>query len=87
MARYHLLHLGVHRFREFRFLFQHSEIKGGEQRLIDLPEALVAKFQGHIRWLKEKMLAEGKPVDLPFPGITERIVQGGFRWACLAAKL
>lgn len=65
----------------------HGVPKGGEQRLIDLPEALVAKLQGHIRWLKEKMLAEGKPVDLLFPGITERIVQGGFRRACLAARL
>lgn len=65
----------------------HGVPKGGEQRLIDLPEALITKLQGHIKWLKEKMLAEGKPVDLLFPGITERIVQGALRRACLAARM
>ncbi|MCK8600155.1 tyrosine-type recombinase/integrase [Desulfoferrobacter suflitae] len=61
--------------------------KSGEERLIDLPESLIIKLQAHIRRLKEKMFAEGKPVGYLFPGLTEGIVQRSLKRACLAARV
>lgn len=37
--------------------------KAGEERLIDLPESLSMKLQAHIGRLKERMFAEGKPIE------------------------
>ena len=61
--------------------------KSGEDRLIDLPESLIMKLQAHIRRLKERMFAEGRPVEYLFPGLTEGIIQRSLKRACLAARV
>ena len=57
------------------------------KRLIDLDATLVAKLESHIKKLKEKCLAAGVLPHYLFPGITQRIVQGAMRRACMAARL
>jgi integrase len=57
------------------------------KRLIDLEEGLVTKLESHIKKLRQESLAAGTEVIYLFPGLTQRLVQGAMRRACLAAKL
>lgn len=53
----------------------------------NLDATLVAKLDSHIKKLKKASLAAGVIPRYLFPGITQRLVQGAVRRACLAAKL
>jgi integrase len=57
------------------------------KRLIDLDATLVAKLENHIKKLKKASLAAGVIPHYLFSGITQRLVQGAVRRACMAAKL
>jgi integrase len=57
------------------------------KRLIDLDPPLVAKLEAHIKKLRKESLAGGVQAHYLFPGITQRMVQGAMRRACLAARL
>ena len=57
------------------------------KRLIDLDETLVDKLEAHIKKLKNDSLETGVLPHYLFPGITQRMVQGALRRACLAARL
>ena len=54
--------------------------------LIDLDETLVGKLDAHIKKLKKESLATGVLPHYLFPGITQRMVQGAVRRACMAAR-
>jgi integrase len=57
------------------------------KRLIDLDETLVGKLDTHIKKLKKAGLTTGVLPHYLFPGITQRMVQGALRRACMAARL
>jgi integrase len=57
------------------------------KRLIDLEAGLVPKLESHIKKLRQQSLAAGTEVNYLFSGLTQRLVQGAMRRACLAAKL
>ncbi len=57
------------------------------KRLIDLDPPLVAKLEDHIKKLRKESLSAGVQAHYLFPGITQRMVQGAMRRACLAARL
>ncbi len=57
------------------------------KRLIDLEEGLVTKLESYIKKLRQESLAAGTEANYLFPGISQRLVQGAMRRACLAAKL
>jgi integrase len=57
------------------------------KRLIDLDATLVAKLENHIKKLKKASLALGVIPHYLFSGITQRLVQGAVRRACIADKL
>ena len=57
------------------------------RRLVDLDETLVSKLDTHIMKLRKDGLAAGVLPHYLFPGITQRVVQGAVRRACMAAKL
>lgn len=57
------------------------------KRLIDLDATLVAKVETHIKKLKKESLAAGILPHYLFPGITQRMVPGAVRRACMAARL
>lgn len=60
--------------------------KTGE-RLIDLPEPLVAKLEDYIFELRKEALRTGIDDGYLFAGITQRMVQNGLRRACRLSKL
>jgi len=57
------------------------------KRLIDLDETLVVKLDAHIKKLKKVGVATGVLPHYLFSGITQRMVQGALRRACMAARL
>jgi integrase len=57
------------------------------KRLIDLDHPLVAKLEAHIKKVRKESLAAGVQAHYLFPGITQRMVQGAVRRACMAARL
>lgn len=57
------------------------------KRLVDLDSPLVAKLEAHIKKVRKESLAAGVQAHYLFPGITQRMVQGAMRRACLAARL
>jgi integrase len=57
------------------------------KRHIDLDETLVGKLDTHIKQLWKDSLAAGVLPHYLFPGITQRMVQGSVRRACMAARL
>lgn len=57
------------------------------KRLIDLPTPLVVRLEAHVRQLRRGAMAEGVPVDYLFPGVSQRLVQGAVKRACIVAKL
>jgi integrase len=57
------------------------------KRLIDLDETLVGKLDTHIKKLKQESLMTGVLPHYLFPGITQRMVQGALRRACMAERL
>ena len=57
------------------------------KRHIDLDETLVGKLDTHIKKLRKDCMAAGVLPHYLFPGITQRMVQGAVRGACMAARL
>ncbi len=57
------------------------------KRHIDLDETLVGKLDTHIKKLRKDCMAAGVLPHYLFPGITQRMVQGAVRRACMAARL
>ena len=57
------------------------------KRHIDLDETLVGKLDTHIKKLRKDCMAAGVLPHYLFPGITQRVVQGAVRRACMAARL
>jgi len=57
------------------------------KRLIDVDAPLAAKLEAHIKGLRKESLAAGVQAYYLFPEITQRMVQGAVRRACLAARL
>ena len=57
------------------------------KRHIDLDETLVGKLDTHIKQLRKDSMAAGVLPHYLFPGITQRMVQGAMRRACMAARL
>ena len=56
-------------------------------RLIDLDENLVEKLADHIKKLRKDSVVTGVLPRYLFPDITQRMVQGALRRACMAARL
>jgi integrase len=56
-------------------------------RLIDLDDTLTEKMDTHIKKVQKESLAAGVLPHYLFPGITQRMVQGAMRRACMAARL
>ncbi len=57
------------------------------KRHIDLDETLVGKLDPHIKKLRKDCMATGVQPRYLFPGITQRMVQGAVKRACVAAGL
>lgn len=57
------------------------------KRLIDLDETLVAKLDTYIKKLKKESVATGILPHYLFAGISQRMVQGALRRACMSARL
>ncbi len=73
----------------YRKLVRHRRFgppKSGK-RLIDLDETLVDKLDTHIKMLRKDCMSAGVLPHYLFPGITQRVVQGAVRRACMAARL
>jgi integrase len=58
-----------------------------DNRLVDLDEILVTKLAKRIKALRKEALAQGGQAEYLFPNLTQRIVQGAMKRACLAAEL